>query len=80
MVFQDNLLQIKERYRKANDQVVPTELLSTQLTPTSLYGFVASSYTCLVFCRAKNSSFALLPGQCSTPLMALVHLLFQILL
>lgn len=80
MVFQDNLLQTKERCRKANDQVVPTELLSTQLTRTSLYGFVASSYTCLVFCRPKNSSFALLPGQCSTPLMALVHLLFQILL
>lgn len=53
MVFEDNLLQMKEHYRKANDRVVPTELLSTQSTPTSLYGFVAPSCTCLIFCRPK---------------------------
>lgn len=34
MIFEVNLLQVKDHYRIANGQVVHTELLSTQLPPT----------------------------------------------
>lgn len=46
MVYEDHLLQIQEYSRKADKQVIPTELLSSQLTASS-YGCIALSYTCL---------------------------------
>lgn len=46
MIFEADL-QVKDHYRRANDPVIPAELLSTLSSPTSLYGFVAHSYTCL---------------------------------
>lgn len=61
MIFEANLLQVKDHYRIANGQVVHTELLSTQLPPTSLYGFVALSYTCLTLPFADQKIQAYLP-------------------
>lgn len=65
MVFEDNLLQIKEGSRKADDQVVLTELLCSQSTP-SFFIWLCSPLAYLPFIplgRPKNSSLAVLPTE-----------------
>lgn len=79
MVFEDNLFQIKERSRKAYDQIIPTELLSSQSFP-SLFVWLCSPliYRPLTaLCRPKNSSLLSCSSyrKCSIPLMVLVYIL-----